>query len=214
MGTDPRAGRAVAPLALLLSALALLPAPARAAIACDLNDPDRDVPRLVPGATGWHTRYVSIGDPVLRRRVEDRLGRTGLSLYAPLEVPYTLYEVERAGKKVGTIHGVNQKGQFGAIQLFIAQDLSGRVTAFYIQKISGPSAGKFRAAAFAARFIGLTLADFDAFDPVAGHGTGRVAGIPNPAPDAETDFFGVLRGLKKNLVLMEELVFAPERRKP
>ena len=38
-------------LASAFAALALPAAPARAAIGCDLNDPDSDVPRLVPGAT-------------------------------------------------------------------------------------------------------------------------------------------------------------------
>jgi hypothetical protein len=202
--------------ALALCALASLLAasPARAAVACDLNDPERDVPRLFPDSTGYKTRYVSIGGPVMMKRIEDRLGKPFLALYAPLDVPYTLYEIYRGETKVGYIHGVNQKGQFGGIQLFIAQDLDGRIKAFYIQKISGASAGRFREAAFAKHFLGLSLGDFDAYDPVTGRGSGRVAKITNPAPDMETDFYGVLRGLKKNLVLMEELVFAGERTKP
>ena len=34
------------------------------------------------------------------------------------------------------------------------------------------------------------------------------------SPELETDFYGILRGLKKNLILMDEFVFAPERGKP
>jgi hypothetical protein len=198
----------------LAGALALSPVRALAALACDLNDPERDVPRLFPESTSYKTRYVSIGGAPMLKRIEGRLGAGYVALFAPLDVPYTLYEIFRAGKKVGYIHGVNQKGQFGAIQLFIAQDLAGRVKAFYIQKMTGAHAGRFRDAAFAARFVGVTLRDFDTYDPVTATGTGRIAKIANPAPDMETDFLGILRGLKKNLVLMDELVFAEERGKP
>jgi hypothetical protein len=61
--------------------------------------------------------------------------------------------------------------------------------------------------------VGVSLKDFDSYDPVSGKGSGRIAEIANPAPEMETDFYGVLRGLKKNLVLMDEFVFAPERGK-
>jgi hypothetical protein len=109
---------------------------------------------------------------------------------------------------------VNQKGQFGGIQIFMAQDITGRIKSFYIQKITGKSVGKFRDARFCSKFVGLSLKDFDSYDPVTGKGTGKIAEITNPAPEMETDFYGVLRGLKKNLILMDEFVFAPEHRKP
>lgn len=187
-----------------------------AAVACDLNDPDRDVPRLFPESTGYRTFYVSIGQRgghAQQRRIESRLGSAFLPLYAPIDVPYTLYEIYRDRKKVGYIHGVNQKGQFGSIQVFIAQDLTGRIKTFYIQKITGRSAGRFRDARFAGKFVGLSLRDFDFYDPVTGKGTGRIGGIANPAPEMETDFYGILRGLKKNLILMDEFVFSAENGK-
>ncbi len=188
-----------------------------AAVACDLNDADRDVPRLFRESTSYKVVYVSIGErggaPLLKR-IENRLGSAYLQLYAPIDVPYTLYEIYRNKEKVGYIHGVNQKGQFGGIQIFMAQDLAGKVKSFYIQKISGKSAGKFREAAFVKKFVGISLKDFDSYDPVSGKGSGKIAEIPNPAPEMETDFYGVLRGLKKNLVLMNEFVFTSERGKP
>ncbi|RII25640.1 MAG: hypothetical protein CXR31_13800 [Geobacter sp.] len=203
-------------LALQLSCISVRPA--LTAVGCDLNNPDRDVPRLFPESTSYKTIYVSIaqrGGPPLQRRIENRLGgRMYLALYAPLDVPYTLYEIYRDKKKVGYIHGVNQKGQFGGIQVFVAQDLTGRIKTFYIQKITGKSAGKFRDAAFARKFVGLSLKDFESYDPASGKGTGKIAEIANPAPDMVTDFYGVLRGLKKNLVLMDEFVFSVERGKP
>lgn len=188
-----------------------------AAVACDLNDADRDVPRLFPESTSFKSVYVTIaqrGGAPLLKRIENRLGPAYLPLYAPIDVPYTLYEIYRDKEKVGYIHGVNQKGQFGGIQIFMAQDLTGRVKTFYIQKITGKSAGKFRDAKFTKKFVGLSLKDFDSYDPVTGKGTGKIAEITNPAPDMETDFHGVLRGLKKNLILMDEFVYAPEHGKP
>ena len=190
---------------------------ALAAVACDLNDPDRDVPRLFPDSTSYKSMYVTIaqrGGAPLLKRIENRLGPAYLPLYAPIDVPYTLYEIYRNKEKVGYIHGVNQKGQFGGIQVFMAQDLTGRIKTFYIQKITGKSAGKFRDARFYSKFVGVSLKDFDSYDPVTGKGTGKIAEITNPAPEMETDFHGVLRGLKKNLILMDEFVFAPEQRKP
>jgi hypothetical protein len=191
--------------------------PVLAAVGCDLNDADRDVSRLFPDSTRYKTIYVSIaqrGGAPLLRKIENRLGAMNLALYAPIDVPYTLYEIYRDTKKVGYIHGVNQKGQFGGIQVFIAQDLTGTIKKFYIQKITGKSAGKFRDAKFAKKFVGLSLRDFDSYDPVSGKGSGKFAEIANPAPEMETDFYGVLRGLKKNLVLMNEFIFSVEHGKP
>jgi len=184
---------------------------AQAAVGCNLNDPDRDVPRLFPGSTSYNTRYVSIkqlgGEPFLKK-IEKRLGEKYLALYAPIDTPYTLYEIYNGKKKVGYIHGVNQKGRFGGIQVFMAQDMHGRVTSFYLQRISGHMANKFRDSKFYRKFAGITLKDFDTFDPISGKGSGRIAEIRSPVPDSETDFYGVLRGLKKNLILMDEFVFS------
>ena len=194
--------------ALLTTCLAV---PALAAVACDLNDPDRDVPRLFPESTGYRTRYLSFRQPggdSLLRSVQSRLGDRYLALYAPIDVPYTLYEIYNGTRKVGYIHGVNQKGQFGGIQVFMAQDLSGRIKTFYIQKITGRSAGKLRDARFYKNFLGVSLKDFDSYDPASAKGSGRMTEIRNPAPEMETDFHGILRGLKKNLVLMDEFVFS------
>ena len=56
--------------------------------------------------------------------------------------------------------------------------------------------------------MGLSLRDFDTYDPVTGQASGKVAALTNPAPEAATDFRAALRALKKNLILMEEFVFA------
>jgi hypothetical protein len=123
-----------------------------------------------------------------------------------IDEPYTIYVIYAGKKKIGYIHGVNQKGRYGGIQVFLALDLNERIKAFYIQKMSGEYAGKFRDAEFAKQFIGLTIGDFDQYDVSTGKATGKVAEITNPAPEAEHDFKYILRGTKKNLILVNEFV--------
>jgi len=183
------------------------------AVGCDLNDPDRDVARLFPESTGYKTTYTSVvqrgGEPLLAK-IEKRLGDKFHGLYETIDVPYTIYEIFANKKKIGYIHGVNQKGQFGGIQVFVSLDLEGRVKAFYIQKMTSKYAGKLRDATFGKQFLGLTLKDFEPYDVTSGKGSGKVDAIKNPAPEAEADFRAALRATKKNLILMDEFVYSSQ----
>jgi hypothetical protein len=177
------------------------------AVGCDLNDPDRDVARLFPESTGYKTIYTSVaqkGGEKLLARIETRLGDTFHGLYETIDVPYTIYEIFAGKKKIGYIHGVNQKGQFGGIQVFLVLDLDGRIKGFYIQKMTSQYAGKLRDGKFGKQFAGLTLKDFEHYDVISGKASGKVETIKNPAPEAEADFRAALRALKKNLILMDE----------
>jgi hypothetical protein len=181
------------------------------AVGCDLNDPDRDVARLFPESTGYKTIYTSVskkGGEKLLSAVETRLGDKFKGIYETIDVPYTIYEIYANKKKIGYIHGVNQKGQFGGIQVFVVLDLEGTIKGFYIQKMTSQYAKKLRDAKFGRQFIGLTLKDFDHYDVVSGHASGKVEAIKNPAPEAEADFRAALRATKKNLVLMDEFVYS------
>jgi hypothetical protein len=198
--------------AALLFLLALV-GPALAAVNCELNNPINDVPRLFPESSSFKTVYFSFttggGEPLLRK-VESRLG--GLpALYAPLNVPYTLYEVYKGNAKVGYVHGVNQKGQYGVLEVFVSLDREGVIKAFYLQRIAGQWAKKFTSPRFGGQFVGLSLKDFETYDTVTGKGSGRVAAITNPAPEAVTDFYGLLRAVKKNLILMDEFFYSREK---
>lgn len=183
------------------------------AVGCDLNDPDRDVARLFPESTGYKTIYTSIaqrGGEKLLARIETRLGDKFHGIYETIDVPYTIYEIYTNKKKIGYIHGVNQKGQFGGIQVFLPLDLEGRIKAFYIQKMTSQYAGKLRGAKFGKQFIGLTFKDFDLYDVTSGKASGKVGAIKNPAPEAEADFRAALRATKKNLILMDEFVYSQQ----
>jgi len=190
-------------MALSLLTLLVGSATAWGAVGCDLNDPDRDVARLFPESTGYKTVYTSIlkvGGEKLLATVEKRLGA--------IDVPYTIYEIFKGKRMIGYIHGVNQKGQFGGIQVFLVQNLDGTIRGFYIQKMTSQYAGKLRDAKFGKQFVGLSLQDFNHYDVVSGKATGKTTAIRNPAPQAEADFRAALRGTKKNLVLMDEFVFS------
>jgi len=181
------------------------------AVGCDLNDPDRDVKRLFPESTGYKTLYVSVsqkGGGALLREVERRLGDGFKGLYETIDVPYTMYQIFRGQDLIGYIHGVNQKGQFGGIQVFLALDLEGNIRAFYFQKLTSRQAGSLRSPEFGRQFVGLNLKDFYVYDVVSGQAPAdsRVAGIRNPAPESESDFRAALRGTKKNLILVDEFL--------
>jgi len=182
-----------------------------AAVGCDLNDPDRDVKRLFPGSTGFKTLYVSIakkGGDELQRRIESRLGDKFTGLFETSDVPYTMYEVYKGADLIGYIHGVNQKGTYGGLQVFLALDLQGVIRGFYFQKLTSRAAKAFRAPAFGAQFVGLSLKDFYAYDVVSGKEdpAGPVSRIKNPDPASEKDFRSALRAAKKNLVLVDEFL--------
>ena len=182
------------------------------AVGCDLNEPDRDVARLFPGSTGFKTIYVSIdqkGGNKLLGQIEERLGDKFQGLFETVDVPYTVYEVLKKSEKIGYIHGVNQKGQYGGIQVFLVLDLNGVITNFYFQRLTSKFGKQLRYPEFAKQFIGLSLKDFYVYDIQSNKSTGesRVDKIKNPEPQAEQDFRAALRAVKKNLILMDEFVF-------
>jgi hypothetical protein len=205
-----RSGRALilaaAGLALSVAALLLY-----AAVGCDLNDPDRDVKRLFPASTGYKTVYVSIskkgGDDLLKK-IESRLGDKFTGLFETADVPYTMYEIYKDTDLIGYIHGTNQKGTYGGLQVFVALDVKGVIKGFYFQKLTSKAAKAFRDPAFGEQFVGLSLEDFYNYDVVSGQEdrTGRISRIKNPDPASEKDFRAALRATKKNLILVDEFL--------
>jgi hypothetical protein len=199
---------------ILVFILSAVSSNAFAAVGCDLNDPDRDVSRLFPSSTGYKTRYLSIktsGGDKLLARVEERLGDKFRGLYENIEVPYTLYDIFRGTETLGYIHGVNQKGEYGGIQVFLALDTRGTIKGFYMQKLTSRAAKELRSKEFGAQFEGLSLKDFSAYNPVTGFpGVQTTHDSPLHSPDdrAGADFRHVMRAVKKNLILMDEFVFS------
>ena len=154
-----------------------------------------------------YTSVLQKGGEQRLARIETKLGDKFHGLYETIDIPYTIYVMFNDKKMIGYIHGVNQKGQFGGIQVFLALDLEGQIKTFYIQKMTGQYAGEFRDPKFGRQFTGLTRKDFDQYDVTSGKASARIGTIKNPAPPAAADFLSILRAAKKNLILMEEFVY-------
>ena len=196
---------------LILTLILTLYSDAFTAVGCDLNDPDRDVKRLFPGSTGYKTAYLSIekvGGQALLKQIEERLGSKFSGLYETIDVPYTIYTIFKGKEIIGYIHGINQKGSYGGLQVFLAFDLKGKILNFYYQKLTSKDAKAMRAPEFAAQFKGLTLADFTSYNPETR------TGIPNGIKSREdSDFFATLRAVKKNLIIMDAFIFNNKEKK-
>jgi hypothetical protein len=182
-----------------------------AAVGCDLNDPDRDVKRLFPDSTGYKTAYLSVdklgGQPLLQE-IETRLGDKFQGLYETIDVPYTVYTIYKGDNIIGYIHGINQKGQYGGLQVFLSYDAQGNIRDLYYQKMTNRKTAELRSADFAKQFAGLSLADFKTYNPqTAAGGSAKVLAIKNPSGGDATDFNATLRAVKKNLILMDIFVF-------
>jgi hypothetical protein len=196
-------------MAALLLIICLSSSLAWGAVGCDLNDPDRDVKRLFPESTGYKAvtlELKNMGGNKIAAEIEAKLRDKLHGLYETIDVPYTMYVVYGKKKKIGYIHGVNQKGRYGGISIFLVMDLDQRIKRFYIQKMSGEYADKFRDDEFTKQFAGLILKDFEQYDVLSGKGTGKVLEIKNPVPDAPLDFKYILRGTKKNLLFVSEFL--------
>jgi hypothetical protein len=170
------------------------------AIGCSLNDPDRDIKRLFPDATNYKTDFISIkdnGGQPLADEIQQKLGDKFEPVYETLDVPYAFYTVLKKDKLLGYVHGVNQKGRFGGMQLVVTTDTNGVITDFYYQRLSSTEAKNFRDPNFTKQFIGLTLADFYRHKPQDT--------IKDPTKNSNPDFKATLRGLFKNLILMDTL---------
>ncbi|MFC1808966.1 hypothetical protein ACFL3D_02435 [Candidatus Omnitrophota bacterium] len=175
-----------------------------AAVGCTLNDPDRDVRRLFSKATNYKTVFVSIeerGGQPLADEIETQLGDSLDPKYEALDVPYAFYTILKGKEVIGYVHGVNEKGMYGGMQLILASDLDGTIIDFYYQKLSSPESKKFRSKDFTQKFVGLSLNDFRERD-IKGE-------INDPSEKNEQDYKATLRGIKKNLIIFDRLMAVP-----
>lgn len=170
-----------------------------AAVGCTLNAPDRDIKRLFPKATNYKTEFIAIkdrGDKKLAEEIEAKLKDKLEPVYESLDVPYAYYTVLKGKEVIGHVHGVNQKGMYGGLQLILATDPNGVIIDFYYQKITSPESRKFRDRKFTKQFVGLSLADFYTKD--------LKKKIKDTSKNSAGDYFATLRGIKKNLILHDE----------
>jgi hypothetical protein len=143
-----------------------------------------------------------------------RLGSDLDPIYETYETPYTVYSVFRGAARVGIVHGVNVPGKGGVIQVFLAMDpKTAEIRNFFFQRLESPAARQLRSKEFRAQFEGLTLADFYKHDYYAAAQPGakadKLAAIKTPALAAggRPDYDAALRGVRKNLILLDYFVY-------
>jgi len=182
-----------------------------AAVGGSLNDPDRDVKRIFPKSTGYKTLVTSIkekGGEKLAKQIEERLRGKLDPIFEAYDVPHSFYTILKGKEVIGYIHGVNQKGSYGGMQIFLALDPKGKIIDFFYQKISSPDVKKFKDEKFTSQFTGLTLADFYHHDSMKGMACpdDKVAKIDAPSENSKNDFLATMRGIKMNLILCDKFM--------
>ena len=140
--------------------------------------------------------------------LEERLGDKFAPVFEAPDVPHAFYTVLKGKEVIGYVHGVNQKGIYGGMQIFLALDPKGKIVEFFYQKISSPESKKFRDKNFTKQFEDITLADFYHHDAMNGKACphDKIAKIEDPSKDNHKDFVATLRGIKMNLILCDNFL--------
>ncbi len=176
-------------------------ASAMAAVGCELNDPDRDIQKLFPDSTGYTTQVNQLsqkggfaGMIELKLKLGDELD----PVYEAPDVPHSTYTVLKGTQVIGYAFGVNQKGQYGGMQIILATDPNGVIRNWYYQRLARTDADKFRSDSFRKQFIGLSLADFYTRD--------LASQLTPPSPEGVGDFKATIRGMRKDLIYFDTFI--------
>ena len=205
-------------IALIPMLLLLTPQETRAAIGCTLSNPAEDLKYLFPEMTTYKEEARQLdkmkNGEQLFNNMRARLGSDLDPVYETYETPYTVYSVFKGSDLIGIVHGVNVPGKGGVIQVFIsAEPGSGEIKSFFFQRIESPAAKALKSKTFRAQFTGLTLADFYKHDYFAvaeptsdKDKVGRIA-APDVGEAGKQDYQATLRGIRKNLILLDMFVY-------
>lgn len=206
-------------LVFLVAALSLAAARrANAAVGCTLSNPARDLKYLFPAMTTYREEVRQLdtmpGGKEMFEALKERIGGDLDPVYETYDTPYTLYTVYKGEEVIGIVHGVNVPGRGGVIQIFLSMDpKSAEIRQLVFQRLESPAARALKAEAFRKQFDGLTLADFykhDYFavaDPKSDRDkVGRIASPVKEGQGSE-DFAASLRGVRKNLILLDLFAF-------
>jgi hypothetical protein len=198
--------------------LAAAPQPVVAAIGCTLSNPAEDLKYLYPEMTTFKEELVEFpklkDGAALFKGLRARLGSDLDPIYENFETPYTVYSVFKGQAKIGVVHGVNVPGKGGVIQVFLAADpATAEIKRLFFQRLESPAARQLKSKEFLSQFAGLSLADFYKHDYYAAADPGakadKVAAIQAPPldPAGKPDYFAALRGVRKNLILLDYFVY-------
>lgn len=203
---------------LALSAVLIIPRPALAAIGCSLSNPAQDLKYLFPEMTSFKEEAkdmtkIKEGEK-LYKNLKERLGSDLDQVYETFDTPYTVYTVFKGQDVIGIVHGVNVPGKGGVIQIFLSTDpKTGEIKNFFFQRLESPASKALKNKEFRAQFSTLTLADFYKHDYYAAAEPAsekdKVGKIKDPATDEQSkpDYQATLRGIRKNLILLDMFVY-------
>jgi hypothetical protein len=189
-----------------------------AAIGCTLSNPAQDLKYLFPEMTSFKEENKELNKmkdgQKLFQNLKERLGSDLDPVYETYDTPYTVYTVFKGEEVIGIVHGVNVPGKGGVIQVFLHTDpKTAEIKNFFFQRLESPAAKALKNKEFRAKFTELTLADFYKHDyyKVADPKTekDKVAKIESPVQDekARPDFDATIRGIRKNLILLDMFVY-------
>ena len=192
--------------------------PGYAAIGCTLSNPAQDLKYLYPEMTTYKenlNEFPRLNDGrALFQALHERLGSDLDPIYETFETPYTVYSIFDGATEIGIVHGVNVPGRGGVIQVFLAADpKTGQIKKLFFQRLESPAARELRNKEFLHQFEGLTLADFYKHDYYAAAQPGapadKVGAIKSPvtAASGRPDYDAALRGVRKNLILLDFFVY-------
>ena len=203
---------------LLALTIVAMPQASFAAIGCTLSNPAEDLKYLYPEMTTYKEDLNEFprlkGGAEMFKALRERLGSDLDPIYETYETPYTVYSVFKGQDKIGIVHGVNVPGKGGVIQVFLSLDpKTAAIRNFFFQRLESPAARHLRSREFRSQFEGLTLGDLYKHDYYAavepGAKADKVAGIKPPAldPTGRPDYDASLRGIRKNLILLDFFVY-------
>ena len=196
----------------------LVPRNSHGAIGCTLSNPSQDLKYLFPEMTSFKEEAFDLGKfKDGKKMYEDLRARLGSDLdtvYETYDTPYTVYRIFKGDDLIGIVHGVNVPGKGGVIQVFLSMDpKSGEIKNLFFQRLESPAAKALKNKDFRAQFAGMSLADFYKHDyyTVAEPASekDKVGKIKNPVDDekGKPDFEASIRGVRKNLILLDLVVY-------
>jgi hypothetical protein len=170
------------------------------AIGCTLSNPAQDLKYLYPEMTTYKEdlyEFPRLKDGrALFQSFQQRLGGTLDPIYETYETSYTVYTVFQGQTRIGIVHGVNVPGKGGVIQVFLSMEPSSeKIRALFFQRLESPAARQLRNKEFRAQFEGMTA-----------DGLGKIK-PPDLDPRGRADYDAAMRGVKKNLILLDLLVY-------
>ncbi len=203
---------------LLFACLYLAPIRSEAAVGCTLSNPAQDLKYLFPEMTTYREELRELSrmkdGRALYQALQERLGSDLDPVYETYETPYTVYTVFKGKEVIGIVHGVNVPGEGGLIQVFVSvEPQTAEIRRVFYQRLESAAARQLRNRNFLGQFESLTLGDFYRHDYFKashpGNSQDRVARIKSPVTGTRGagDYEASLRGVRKNLILLDIFVY-------